>query len=611
MARLPRLRPPPRSWLITGGAILLFLVALPWIVTPIVGGRLRAAAAERGFETRWRKLAWHWPMGVEVRGLELDRRESRSPVLRAEALELTLVPRWTSLRPRVTKLALDRARVLLPAASEDEPERAPEEPRGGPASPRVRAAATQLADVLLLPARRLPAVRLTDLELVRGDSLFARLEALTLTHREGGTQLAAVGLLARDAPVPFDLAFDWRRDDRLSGRASFDLGGPVRAVSRFSVMVEGRLSQDRRAGIVRIADDSRLRVGQFELALSGEVHRQGPRFQLAVEARGLTADGIQESLPPAMLGPLADLSVRGSWDWRASLDVDVSAPDSTRVMADVVPHGLALGPDGARLPLHRLATPFLATIHAPRGPVFRELAPESPSFRPLERVSPLLREALLTNEDGGFYRHHGFNTSAIQGAIAENLRTGAFRRGAGTITMQLARNLYLGHRRTLSRKGQEVVLAWVLENLTGLSKDRLFEIYLNVIEWGPGLHGAAEAARFYFDKDPAEVTLDEALFLTVLVPSPSRWRSRVDPAGALRPWAREQMAFIARKMRARGVLDSTAVPGADSLRVELRGEAARELVERERAIRERSGARRGEPGARPASPAADTTTAMP
>jgi membrane peptidoglycan carboxypeptidase len=77
---------------------------------------------------------------------------------------------------------------------------------------------------------------------------------------------------------------------------------------------------------------------------------------------------------------------------------------------------------------------------------------------------------VLTNEDGGFYHHRGFNTAAIQGAIAENLRAGAFRRGAGTITMQLVRNLFLGHQRTLSRKGQEVVLAWVLEHMTGLSK---------------------------------------------------------------------------------------------------------------------------------------------
>jgi membrane peptidoglycan carboxypeptidase len=141
--------------------------------------------------------------------------------------------------------------------------------------------------------------------------------------------------------------------------------------------------------------------------------------------------------------------------------------------------------------------------------------------------------------------------------------------------MQLARNLFLGHRRTLSRKGQEVVLAWMLEHMTGLGKDRLLEIYLNIIEWGPGVHGADEAARFYFDKDAADLTLDEALFLTVIVPSPSRWRSRVNPDGTLRPWARAQMAYIARKMVSRDWLAPEQVPTAEGLSITLRGEAAR------------------------------------
>jgi membrane peptidoglycan carboxypeptidase len=226
------------------------------------------------------------------------------------------------------------------------------------------------------------------------------------------------------------------------------------------------------------------------------------------------------------------------------------------------------------LRLGRLSGPFLAEIHVPRGIVYRDLSESNPHFRTIERISPLLRYALLTNEDGGFYRHRGFNTEAIELAMAANLRAGSFKRGAGTITMQLARNLFLGHRRTLSRKGQEVVLAWVLEHLTGLSKDRLLEIYLNIIEWGPGVHGASEASRFYFDKDPADLSVDEALFLTVLVPSPSRWRTRVDAHGELRPWARAQMAFIARKMAEHGWLPPELVPDASALRVTLRGAAA-------------------------------------
>jgi membrane peptidoglycan carboxypeptidase len=110
--------------------------------------------------------------------------------------------------------------------------------------------------------------------------------------------------------------------------------------------------------------------------------------------------------------------------------------------------------------------------------------------------------------------------------------------------------------------------------LDGLSKDRLLEIYLNIIEWGPDVHGANEAARYYFAKDASELSLDEALFLTVVIPSPSRWRTRVDAYGELRPWARSQMAYIARKMADHQWLAPEQVPADSTLHVTLRGRAA-------------------------------------
>jgi hypothetical protein len=431
----------------------------------------------------------------------------------------------------------------------------------------------------MLPARRMPEVRLLNLDISRGDSLFAHFDALELVHAHGGVQFATHGVLGGEERVPFEAAVQWQKDDRLEGRASFEIPEENRESSSLRGVVDGRVTQDRRQGVLRVQPGSRLVVGRTELELQGEVRRDGPRFRLSVNAKGLTASDVQESFPRAMLGPLADLTVKGSWDWLASLDVDVARPESTRFTADVVPHGLVLAGGGARLPIFQLAGPFVAHIHVPRDRVvYRELSFDNPNYRPLDLIHPFLREAVLTNEDGGFYRHRGFNTEAIQGAMAENLRAGAFRRGAGTITMQLARNLFLGHRRTLSRKAQEVVLAWVLEHLTPLSKDRLLEIYLNIIEWGPGVHGANEAARYYFDRDAGDLSLDEALFLTVLVPSPGRWKSRVDKNGELRPWARAQMAFIARKMASRGMLPPERVPTAEQLSVHLRGPAAAQFT---------------------------------
>lgn len=554
----------------------LLAIALPPLLAPVIGARVREAARHRGLDATWERLALHWPLTVELRGLTLTRTDESVPVVRAGRVEAAIGTRGLSLHPLVRRVVLEDAHVTLPSASTDDGDVQPVPTRAdqGPAAPRVRAAAHQLADALLIPARWLPTLRITGLTVQRGDSLFARLDGLSLTHVRGGVQLAANGAFTSEREVPFDAALQWDRDDRLAGRLEFEIpaAGGRRVAMPF--VLDGRLTQDRRHGVVTMAPGTKLSLGPIDMRLSGQVQRDGPRFAFALEADGLTASAVQRHLPGAVLGPLADLPVSGSWDWRASLEVDVASPDRTRFTADVIPHGLALAGSDAKLRLGRLQGPFLAEIHVPRGIVYRELSEANPDYRPLDRISPLLQHALLTNEDGGFYRHRGFNTEAIQSAMAANLRSGTFQRGAGTVTMQLARNLFLGHQRTLSRKGQEVVLAWILEHLTGLSKDRLLEIYLNIIEWGPGVHGANEAARFYFGKTADDLTLDEALFLTVIVPSPSRWRTRLDANGQLRPWARAQMAYIARKMVSREWLAPEQAPAAEALTVTLRGAAA-------------------------------------
>jgi hypothetical protein len=575
----------PRAlrWLVIAAAILLLIaIVLPVLLTPWLGGRVHAFARSRGLEASWNRLSFQWPATVVLRGISLRHGGTGVIVFSADRAEAALAPRLGSWRPRVARLVLGGARIVLPAETESASDASADDiaarSRTGPASPKVRAAAEQLVDALLLPARQLPELQLSDIDIVRGDSLFARLDALTLVHGAGGAQFAAVGLLAGDQHVPFDATLEWRADDRLSGRASCRIPDERGDASPLALMFDGRVTQDRHAGVVRVEPGTRLTVGQAGLALDAEVDRAGPRFRLACEIDRLSADAVQQSLPRAVLGPLRDLAVSGSWDWRASVDVNVAELDSTHFSADVIPHGLSLDARGSRLRLSDLARPFVAAIHVPPDRiVYRDLSDSNENYRPLTRISPLLKAAVLTNEDGGFYQHRGFNPGAIQGAMADNLRAGAFRRGAGTITMQLARNLYLGHKRTLSRKAQEVVMAWVLEHLTGLSKDRLLEIYLNIIEWGPDVHGANEAAQYYFAKDASELSLDEALFLTVVIPSPARWRTRVDAYGQLRPWARSQMAYIARKMSDRQWLPPEQVPADSTLHVTLRGRAA-ELI---------------------------------
>jgi hypothetical protein len=541
--------------------------------------RLRAAAAARDATAEWTALRYRFPATLELAGLVVLGARGDT-LVRAEAAGARLGWGWP--RPRLASLHLAGAECRLPGAPDpaaDAEEAPPEDPgaAGSPVAPRVQAAARQLAAALFIPARRLPELTLERVRITRGDQ-GAWLDALALRQRRAGIELAATGALALADTVPFDAQLAWGHDDALSGRAAFEIPDPAGGPAEPLVLtLGGRCTQDRRGGSLRLAEGTRLTLGALAFTLAGEFRRAGPALRAEVRAEGVTDAMLRESLPRAVLGPLTGLAYTGAFDWDARLDLDLAAPDSVRFDARVLPHALALVPGGDLEP-GLLVQPFQARIHLRDGIVTRDLAPGAPGYRPLAAIAPVLRDAVLTNEDGGFWWHRGFNTQAIQLAIADNMRAGRFRRGAGTITMQLVRNLWLGQRKTLARKGQEVALAWTLEHLARVPKERLLEVYLNIIEWGPGVHGAQEAARFYFDRDAADLTLEQSLFLATLVPSPRRWRTRFGADGALRPWVRAQMHFIGRKMQGKGWLEPGALVAADSLTITLAGPAAQAFL---------------------------------
>ncbi|HUP00342.1 MAG TPA: monofunctional biosynthetic peptidoglycan transglycosylase [Gemmatimonadota bacterium] len=136
---------------------------------------------------------------------------------------------------------------------------------------------------------------------------------------------------------------------------------------------------------------------------------------------------------------------------------------------------------------------------------------------PITRISPHLGRAVLAGEDSRFYEHHGFDIEQIREAW-EASRRGARLRGASTITQQTARNLYLSPSRNILRKSREALLAAWME--LWLPKDRILELYLNIVELGPGLFGAEAAARAYFGRSAGGLTPDQAALLAATLPAP-------------------------------------------------------------------------------------------
>ncbi|MDO8494242.1 MAG: monofunctional biosynthetic peptidoglycan transglycosylase [Deltaproteobacteria bacterium] len=139
---------------------------------------------------------------------------------------------------------------------------------------------------------------------------------------------------------------------------------------------------------------------------------------------------------------------------------------------------------------------------------------------PLRRISPALRQAVIVAEDGTFYEHHGIDFFEMKEAIRTNWHKKRLARGGSTITMQLAKNLFLSSEKSVWRKIREVPLVFLIE--TVWSKNRILELYLNVVEWGPNLYGAQAAAQYYFGKSASELDKEEAIVLAALLPNPNR-----------------------------------------------------------------------------------------
>jgi monofunctional biosynthetic peptidoglycan transglycosylase len=147
-----------------------------------------------------------------------------------------------------------------------------------------------------------------------------------------------------------------------------------------------------------------------------------------------------------------------------------------------------------------------------------ERPPRRQVWIPYSAISEHLKKAILISEDAAFFSHKGIDVDELHAALKKDWETLSFNRGASTITMQLARNLYLSPSKNPLRKLKEMVIARQLEQ--GLSKQRIFELYLNVIEWGKNVYGAEAAARTYFAKSAADLDPLEAATLAAMLPSP-------------------------------------------------------------------------------------------
>lgn len=351
-------------------------------------------------------------------------------------------------------------------------------------------------------------IALSTLGVKEGDLGLTRLEKTSLEVHAHLVLTAAADVVRFDGSV---------RADNLTVEHPRLADGPVEGLQ---VAAKGKAEIRTDASRVDLSD-CEIDVGLLQLTLSGWVTR-GDDIALDV-AFGIPMVGCQaflDALPTALIPAVKGMAAAGTlsltgrlrFDPRRPRDflLDYQASNDCRITS-VPPH----------LNVSRFRAPFRRKVYAPDGKLVEvETGPGTPGWTPLGAMSRYLEVAVMTTEDAHFRTHHGFDHEAIRNSVRENLVQRRFVRGASTISMQLAKNLYLDRRKTLSRKLQEIILTSYLEQ--ALTKDQILELYLNVIEFGPMVYGAGPAAYHYFRAPASSLSLGQALYLSSILPNPTR-----------------------------------------------------------------------------------------
>ncbi|WP_438019701.1 biosynthetic peptidoglycan transglycosylase [Sorangium sp. So ce315] len=282
------------------------------------------------------------------------------------------------------------------------------------------------------------------------------------------------------------------------------------------------------------ADDAEVDLGALRLIARGEYERAGAshRVRGSFEVPLTACQSMLDSAPRGVVGKLQGMRLAGSFGIEGKLRFDTANLDRTFSLDWGISNTCRVTEMPPELSVDRFKRAFRRLVYGPGGQrVEIESGPGTPEWVPYEDISRFMEVAVLTTEDGGFHRHHGFDEQAIKNSIRENLRKRRFVRGASTVSMQLAKNLYLERTKSVARKLQETLLTMYLEQ--ELTKEQIMELYLNAVEFGPLVYGIGAAARHYFNASAAQLSLGQALYIASILPNPKI--QHFSPSGEVTP----------------------------------------------------------------------------
>jgi len=279
-------------------------------------------------------------------------------------------------------------------------------------------------------------------------------------------------------------------------------------------------------------------------------------YELKVRTDQQDAQTFLTSFPQGLFESLEGLQVSGQVSYNMNFYLDTKQPDSVKFNSTLTPKDLKILKWGTT-DLQKINQPFVYTPYE-YGKPMRDITigPSNPNFTPLNQISKNFINAVLTAEDPSFFKHKGFVEESIRKSIVVNFKENRFVRGGSTISMQLVKNVFLSRQKTLARKVEEILIVWLIENNRLVSKNRMLEVYFNIIEMGQNIYGIGEASRQYFGKSPADLSVGEGIFLANIVPRPKIAMFKFFGDGTLKPYLRGYFRFLGNIMARRGLTPS-------------------------------------------------------
>lgn len=279
-------------------------------------------------------------------------------------------------------------------------------------------------------------------------------------------------------------------------------------------------------------------------------------YEVKLHADEQDAQAVLNAFPEGLFESLEGLKVQGKIKYDLNFYLDSSLPDSLQFNSSLTPYGFKILKWG-KTDLQKINKPFVYTPYE-YGKPMRDITigPANPNYTPLTQISSNFKNALLTSEDPSFFTHKGFVEESIRKSFVINFKEKKFVRGGSTISMQLVKNVFLSRQKTLARKAEEILIVWLIENNRLVSKERMLEVYFNIIEMGKNIYGIGEASRQYFGKSPAELNIGEGIFLANIVPRPKIAMFKFRGDGGLKDYMLPYFRYMGRIMSKRGLTPS-------------------------------------------------------